>query len=209
MPHLWRDEEILWCDRPLTTGPVAAASARKGFYKTLTALGGLAFLFVYSAVSLLGERDLGALSLPALGAGVLTVGAILAARTAWDWLRARRAALDMAYGVTNRRIIVLQRGEVDWIGPRGLDSVEVRGQNVIITRQRSAIEQLWHPDAVPLDISTDYLNEDDTSGEGIEVGEAFVDKANVVAYREVTLASVADPRRVADLIQTLKQSAAS
>jgi hypothetical protein len=193
-PHLWGDEEILWSGRPHTTAAVAAAAARKGFWGTIAAVSGLAVFFLYAAVSFTRKDDLGG-GVFFVVLGAVIIGAVLIARTAAAWMRGRHAAAGTAYGVTNRRVMIVRGDELDWIGPRQLEDVAIRGQDVVITRQRSEIESLWDPEAPGFD--------DEHPGQGL------IEHANAVAHRELTLNALSDPRRVASLIQTLKPPAAS
>ncbi|HEY6090933.1 MAG TPA: hypothetical protein VIV83_03000 [Gemmatimonadales bacterium] len=193
-PQLWDGEELLWCDLPRAASAVAAASARQGFLQTVGAVSGLTIVFAVLGLDFLDNRD-ASLGIVLLVLGALVVGGALTARTLLAWVQGQRAARRMAYGITNRRVLVVRSDHVDWVGPRGLEDVVMRGDDVIVTRQRSEIESLWNPEAPG-------FGDDDAPGQGL------IEKANA-AQREITLASLHDPQRVLHLVQTLKYSAAS
>lgn len=183
-PHLWTGEEILWCDQPLAAGPVASAAARKGFYG---ALGGAAGALIVARYLLDVFRDVDSdtnakLWLVSLGVG----GAVLAFGTISAWSRARRLVHLVAYAVTNRRILMVQGDDVQWVGLRELESVHLSGTSVVLMRGRTETEELW-------------ANQENRRS---------AMKAESVA-RELTLASLPDPHQVFSLIQTLQQRTAS
>ncbi len=193
-PHLWDGEEILWCDLPQAPSAVAAASARQGFFGTIVAVSGLSVFFLYLGGSFIKNDD------PWPGVFLLVLGgivvtAVLMARTLTAWLRGRRSAHRMAYGVTNRRVMIVRGEDVDWVGPKQLEDVVLRGNNVVVTRRRSELESLWNPEAPG-------FADDDTPGQGL------IDQANA-AQREMTFAALRDPHRVMALVQTLQHPTAS
>ena len=153
-PHLWDGEQLLWCDLPQTGSAVAAASARKGFYTTVAAVSSLAIFFVYFSFSMFDNRDrVGSILM--LAAGAVVIGSIIAFRTVAAWVRGRFGVRGLAYGVTNRRILVVHGTDLDWVGPRQLEEVVVRGHDVVVTRRLTDIESLWTP-------QTSRLADDDT-----------------------------------------------
>lgn len=193
-PHLWRGEEVLWCDLPQTSLAVAAVSARQRFFTTVAAVSGLAMVFLYFGIDMIRKDD------PAPGVFILTiggiiVGAVLIGRTVAGWIGGQRAARGMAYGVTNRRVVIVRGEDVDWVGPRQLEDAVVRGASVVVTRQRSELEALWNPEAPG-------FGDDDAPGQGL------IDKANA-AQREMTLAALRNPQHVLGLVQTLQRPTAS
>ena len=183
--HLWAGEELLWCDQPIAAGPVASAAARRGFYGA----GGAAVgTFVFVMVVRGAFRD----AYPQTDRTLLMVGgaaaaAVLAFGTISAWSRARRLIHLVAYGVSNRRIIMVQGEDVQWVGAKELEDVRVEGPNVVVSRGRTQTEHLWA-----------------TQGEGKTAGE----KAEVVA-RELTLAALPNAQQVAGVIQTLLRRSAS
>lgn len=194
-PHLWDGEQLLWCDVPQTGSAVAAASARKGFYTTLAAVSSLAIFFFYFSFSMFDNRNR-VESFFMLGAGAVVIGSILAFRTVAAWLRGRFGVRGLAYGVTNRRILVVRGTDLDWVGPRQLEDVAVRGHDLVVTRRLTDIESLWTP-------QTSRLADDDSAG------GYLLERAEVAAHRELTLAALRDPLRVMALVQTLQHPTAS
>ena len=194
-PHLWDTEEILWCDVPETAAAVAVASARQGLFKAIAAISTLAIVFLYLGIDWLGKDDAIAPGAFILVLGGIIVGTTLLGRTAVAWLRGRLAARRMAYGVTNRRVLIVQGDLLDWVGPRTIEDVVLRGDNVVVTRSQSELEALWSPEAPG-------FSDDDAPGQG------FIDKVNQ-AHREMTLAAIRDPQHVLALVQTLQQRTAS
>ena len=119
--------------------------------------------------------------------GGVLAAAVLAFGTISAWSRARRFAHLVAYGVSNRRIIMVQGDNVHWVGARELEDVRMEGPNVVVTRGRTQTEHLWA-----------------SQGEN----RAPIQKAETVA-RELTLAALPNPQQVADVIQTLLNRSAS
>jgi hypothetical protein len=194
-PHLWDGEQLLWCDLPQTGSAVAAASARKGFYATVAAVSSLAIFFVYFSFSMFDNRDrVGSILM--LAAGAVVIGSIIAFRTVAAWVRGRFGVRGLAYGVSNRRILVVHGTDLDWVGPRQLEEVVVRGHDVVVTRRLTDIESLWTP-------QTSRLADDDTPG------GYLLERADVAAHRELTLVALRDPLHVMDLVQTLQHPTAS
>ena len=183
-PHLWAGEEVLWCDQPLAAGPVAWHAGRKGFYG---AVGTAATVLVFALFIRGPFRDLE----PATDrkiqiAGFVAAALILAFGAISAWSRARRLAHLVAYAVSNRRIIMVQNDEVQWVGARELESVRLIGSNLVVTRGRTETEQLWAE----------------------QVQRRTVASAELVA-REVVLAALPEPQRVLSLVQTLQHPTAS
>ena len=193
-PHLWDGEEILWCDLPQAPGAVAAAFARQGFFTTMPAVSGLAVFFLYFGINMIKKDDPWP-GIFMLGLGAVIIGVVLSTRTLSAWVRGRHAARGTAYAVTNRRVLIVRGEDVDWAGPKQLEDVVVRGNNVVVTRQRHQLESFWKPDA-PGSV-------DDNAP-----GQVLFDKANA-ALREMTLAAVRDPLQVMALVQTLQHLTAS
>ena len=193
-PHLWDREEVLWCDLPQGTNAVAAASARQGFFATVIAVSGLAVVFLYAGTSFIRKDDPSS-GVFVLGFGAALISAVLMGRTMMAWLRGQRAARGMAYGVTNRRVLIVHGDELEWVGPKQMEDVVIRGGNVVVTRQRSELESLWNPEA------PGFVDEN-TPGQGL------IEKANT-AQREMTLAALRYPQHVLALVQTLQHRTAS
>ena len=103
------------------------------------------------------------------------------------WSRARVLAHLTAYGVTNRRVLMVRGEEEQWVGLRELERSEVRGQDVVVMRGKTATEHLWQ-----------------SQGEN----RGAMAQADIV-NRELVLAAVPDPQRVAGIIQTLLHRPAS
>jgi len=184
-PRLWTDEKLTWCDQPLSAGPVAAAAARRGFYASLGAAAGV-FGFVVLLRGALREIGVQSDAVVLLG-GALAAMAVLGFGTLSAWSRARRNAHLAAYGVSNRRIIMVRGDEEQWVGLRELENVEIRGGDVVVMRGKTATEHLW-------------------ASQG-ETRNAL-EKADVV-NRELVLAAVPNPPQVAAIIQTLLRPSAS
>jgi hypothetical protein len=184
-PHLWSGEEILWCDQPLTAGPVARAAARKGFYGAAGVAVGvfIAGVYVRGAFWEFDPRTdrILLIASAALAGAVLAFGAVSA------WARARRLVHLVAYAISNRRIIMAQGEDVSWVSLRELEDVRLEGVNLVVRRRRTDTEQLW-----------------------VQHGEQrpALAMADVVA-REVTLAALPEPPRVLALLQTLQNRTAS
>ncbi|PYP38805.1 MAG: hypothetical protein DMD48_08620 [Gemmatimonadetes bacterium] len=184
-PHLWAGEEVQWCDQPVAAGPVASAAARKGFYGAMGAAAGV-FVFSLFARGAFREVDSEAYTILPI-AGAVAAALVLAFGAVSAWSRSRRLIHLVAYAITNRRIVMVQGEEVQWVGLRELEDARIDGNDVMVRRGQTETEQLWA-----------------RQGEN----RPPVAKADVVA-REVVLAALPDPHRVAVLIQTLKRSAAS
>jgi hypothetical protein len=185
-PHLWAGEEVLWCGQPVAVGPpVARAAARKGFYGSVaTAVG--AFIFVSFVRGSLHEADPATDTKLLIGSAVLAA-LVLAFGSISAWARARRLASIVAYAVTNRRIIMVQGEDPQWVGLRELEDVQLHGSDLVARRGRTDTEELW-------------VNQGERRSELI--------KAEVVS-REVTRAALGEPERVLALVQTLRQLTAS
>jgi hypothetical protein len=160
----------------------------------LATVSGVALFFLYFGINMIQKDDPGpGIFMLLLGGGV--VAAALIGRTVTAWIRGQHAARRMAYGVTNRRVLIVRGEEVDWVGPRQLEDVVLRGGNVVVTRRQSNIEGLWNAEA------PSFVDEN-TPGQGL------IDVANS-ARREMTLAGLRDPVHVMNLIQTLTHPLAS
>ncbi len=184
-PHLWSGEELLWCEQPVAAGPVAMAALRKGFYGSLGAAVGV-FIFLLYARGALRSVDPRTDTVMQI-ASVVIAGLVLGFGALVAWSRARRLVHLVAYGISNRRIMMVQGEDVQWTGLRELEDVRLEGSNVVVRRGRTATEQLW-------------------ADQG-ERGHGTA-RAEVVA-REVTLAAVPSPAQVMGLIQTLIRPSAS
>jgi len=184
-PHLWAGEELQWCDQPVAAGPVAMAAMRKGFYGSV---GAAVAVFIFAVYVRGAFRSIDPQSdTVILIASAVIVGLVLAFGALVAWSRARRLVHLVAYGLSNRRIIMVQGDDVQWIGLRELEDVRLEGNNVVVRRGRTATEQLW-------------------ADQG-ERGHGTA-RAEVVA-REVTLAALPSPEQVVSLIQTLIRPSAS
>ncbi len=184
-PHLWSDEELLWCDQPVAAGPVASAAARKGFYGAVgAAVGTFVFVMFVRGAFLDADPQTDRTLLIVAGAAA---AAVLAFGTISAWSRARRMVHLVAYGVSNRRIIMVQGEDLHWVGAKELEDVRVEGPNVVVSRGRTATEHLWA-----------------NQGEN----RPPVEKADAVA-RELTLAALPNAQQVAGVIQTLLRRSAS
>jgi hypothetical protein len=184
-PQLWTGEELLWCDQPIAAGPVASAAARKGFFGAMGVAVGVVVFFAFVRGAFMNvdpQTDTTLL----IVSGVAAV-AVLAFGTISAWSRARRLAHLVAYGVSNRRIIMVQGDDTQWVGGKELESVRVEGSNVVVTRGRTQTEHLWA-----------------SQGEN----RAPIQKAETVA-RELTLAALPNAEQVAGVIQTLLNRSAS
>jgi hypothetical protein len=184
-PHLWAGEELLWCEQPLAAGPVTMAAMRKGFYGSVGAAVGVFIFALYArgAFRAVDPRT----DTVMLIASVVIAGLVLAFGALVAWSRARQLVHLVAYGVSNRRIIMVQGEEAQWTSVRELEHVSLDGSDVVVRRGRTATEQLWADQG--------------ERGHGIA-------RAEVVA-REVTLAAVPSPAQVMSLIQTLIRPSAS
>jgi hypothetical protein len=184
-PQLWTGEELLWCDQPVAAGPVASAAARKGFYGAAGAAVGT-FIFIMFVRGAFREVDPQTSRTLLIVAGA-AAGAVLAFGAISAWSRARRLVHLVAYGVSNRRIIMVQGEDVHWVGAKELEDVRVEGPNVVVTRGRTQTEHLWA-----------------SQGEN----RPAMEKAEAVA-RELTLAALPNAEQVAGVIQTLLRRSAS
>ncbi len=184
-PQLWAGEELVWCDQPLAAGPVASAAARKGFFGAMGVAVGVVVFFAFVRGAFINVDPQTDTILLVVGgvvaAAVLAFGAVSA------WSRARRLVHLVAYGVSNRRIIMVQGDDTHWVGAKELENVRVEGSNVVVTRGRTSTEHLWA-----------------NQGEN----RAPIQKADTVA-RELTLAALPNPQQVAGVIQTLLKRSAS
>ena len=176
---------MLWSGQPVSAGPVARAAARKGFYASIaTAIG--VFIFVTYVRGSFHETDPGTDSKLWIGS-LVAAALVLAFGTISAWARARRLASVVAYAVTSRRLIMVQGEDLQWVGLRELEDVQLHGNDIVARRGRTNTEELW-------------VNQGERRGELI--------KAEVVS-REVTLAALPEPQRVLTLVQTLLQRTAS
>jgi hypothetical protein len=185
--HLWRDEQVLWEGQPLAAGPVAAHAARHGFFRALGTAIGMTVVGTVVLVKLSYE----------FGSGLLKWGAIigapgLAAFVGWramrDWRRGRGLAATTVYAVTNRRVLVVQGDDEHWVGVREIAGVHLRDGDIIVRRSLTDAEHRWRASA----------NLEDEVADSLEVGT-----------REVVLAAVPEPARLAQLLQTLQHPTAS
>jgi hypothetical protein len=183
--HLWADEQLVWCDQPLASGPVAKAAARRGFYASFGVAAGVLGFFVIARRVLI--QITGGTDEVVLGVGVLAALAVLGFGALSKWSRARVLAHLTAYGITNRRVIMIRGEEEEWVGLRELERSEVRGEDVVVMRGKTASEHLWA-----------------SQGENRHV----MARADVV-NRELVLAAVPNPQHVAGIIQTLLRPSAS
>jgi len=115
-PQLWTGEELLWCDQPVAAGPVASAAARKGFYGAAGAAAGT-FIFIMFVRGAFRDVDPQTSRTLLIVAGA-SAGAVLAFGAISAWSRARRLVHLVAYGVSNRRIIMVQGEDVHWVGAK-------------------------------------------------------------------------------------------
>jgi hypothetical protein len=185
--HLWRDEEVLWSGRPIAAGPVATQAARRAFFNGLGAAIGSATI---------GFLVIGKLTLR-FGVGVFELAVIAGAIGAlvfvgWTatrvWWGGGALAARTVYAVTNRRVLMVQGNDEFWVGRREIADVAIRGGDIRIRRQLTDVERRQSADS----------GLEDRLADRIEIGT-----------REIVLAAVPDPRRVLELLQTLKHPSAS